>query len=221
MLDEIVGIIAYRNPDHLIWVAPLLLLTFGLIWYLKGRVWAMVYLALIPFLNWTFGQADKIMQPVPFIEDALFNPITILTGLVFVVRDFAQREMGHRVLIVMVLAIGWSFYYAFPPIALASAAAYAISETVDWSLFTFTRIRLSSRVLLSSALAAPLDTVVFLYGASFTDPAQFSFWNAIFMVIGKMIGAVVIFYGLRVREARGEFAAALHGPRHGPGAAAS
>ncbi|MEL7087503.1 MAG: hypothetical protein AAGL98_03535, partial [Planctomycetota bacterium] len=33
-------------------------------------------------------EADAIMQPVPFIEGALFNPITILTGLVFVVRDF-------------------------------------------------------------------------------------------------------------------------------------
>ncbi|MEL7481135.1 MAG: VUT family protein [Pseudomonadota bacterium] len=179
---------------------------------MKGRTWAIVYLALIPFLNWTFGQADAIMQPVPFIEGALFNPITILTGLVFVVRDFAQREMGHRILIVMLMAIGWSFYYAYPPIAVASAAAYAVSETVDWSLFTFTRLRLSSRVLLSSALAAPIDTVVFLYGASFVDPSQFTVWNVIFMIIGKMLGAVAIFYALRQREMRGEFSDAQYGP---------
>ncbi len=207
-MDLITNIIAYRNPDHLIWVLPLLIVTFGLIFVLKGRVWACIYLALIPFLNWTFGHADAIMQPVPFIEDAIFNPITILTGLVFVVRDFAQREMGHRILIVMALAIGWSFYYAYPPIAMASAAAYAISETVDWSLFTFTKFRLSTRVLASSALASPIDTVVFLYGASFTDPTQFSIWNIIFMIIGKMIGAVIIFYMLRARENAGAHAQA-------------
>lgn len=203
-MDLLVNIIAYRDPAHLIWVLPLLLLTFGIIYVLKGRTWAFVYLALIPFLNWTFGHADAIMQPVPFIKDAMFNPITILTGLVFVVRDFAQREMGHKILLVMAMAIGWSFYYAYPPIALASAAAYAISETVDWTLFTFTKFRLSTRVWVSSALASPLDTVVFLYGASFTDPTQFSVWNVIFMIIGKMLGATVIFYMLRARENAGD-----------------
>ena len=203
-MDLLVNIIAYRDPAHLIWVLPLLLLTFGIIYVLKGRTWAFVYLALIPFLNWTFGHADAIMQPVPFIKDAVFNPITILTGLVFVVRDFAQREMGHKILLVMAMAIGWSFYYAYPPIALASAAAYAISETVDWTLFTFTKFRLSTRVWVSSALASPLDTVVFLYGASFTDPTQFSVWNVIFMIIGKMLGATVIFYMLRAREDAGD-----------------
>lgn len=212
MISQLVDAIAYRNPDHFLIVSALLLASLALVYLLKGRTWAIVYLALIPFLNWTFGQAHYVMQPVPFIDGAMFNPITILTGLVFVVRDFAQREMGHRVLIVMAMAIGWSFYYAYPPIAIASAAAYAISESVDWTLFTFTRLRLSSRVLLSSALASPIDTVVFLYGASFTDPTQFSVWNVIFMIIGKMMGAVVIFYGLRQREARGEFADAAYGP---------
>lgn len=204
MFSELVNAIAYRDPTQLPLVLLLLALTFGIIYALKGRTWAFVYLALIPFLNWTFGQAHHIMQPVPFIDGAMFNPITILTGLVFVVRDFAQREMGHRILLVMALAIGWSFYYAYPPIAIASAAAYAISETVDWSLFTFTRYRLSTRVLVSSALASPIDTVVFLYGASFTDPTQFTIWNVIFMIIGKMMGATVIFYMLRARENAGD-----------------
>ncbi|MEL7451913.1 MAG: VUT family protein, partial [Pseudomonadota bacterium] len=206
MISELTNAIAYRNPDHFLLVATLLLGSLILIYALKGRIWAIVYLIMIPFLNWTFGQAHHIMQPVPFIDGAMFNPITILTGLVFVVRDFAQREMGHRILLVMAMAIGWSFYYAYPPIAIASAAAYAISESVDWSLFTFTKLRLSSRVLLSSALASPIDTVVFLYGASFTDPTQFSIWNIVFMIVGKMVGAIIIFYGLRRREARGEFA---------------
>jgi len=52
-----------------------------------------------------------------------------------------------------------------PELALASGGAFAIAELVDWALFTFTKYRLSTRVLLSSAIAAPLDTTIFLYGA--------------------------------------------------------
>jgi len=201
-VEEIINAIAYRDPAHIWIVLAGLSLTFGVIWYLKGRLWAFVYLMLIPFVNWTFGFADQLMQPVPFVEGALFNPITIVTGLVLVVRDFAQREIGHRILLVMMMAIGWSFYYSFPPIAIASAIAFAVSESVDWSLFTFTKLRLSSRVLLSSALAAPVDTTVFLIGANISSPGQLSFWNIVFSIVGKMIGALVIFYLLRLGEKR-------------------
>ena len=118
--NEIVGAIAYRDPAHLPLVLAGLAATAALIWYLKGRAWAFVYVALIPFLNWTFGQPNI---PTVDLTEALgpifgtahrivFNPLTIATGMVFVVRDFVQREMGHRVLILMALAIAWSFYYS-------------------------------------------------------------------------------------------------------------
>ncbi|MEM6901201.1 MAG: hypothetical protein AAF583_15705 [Pseudomonadota bacterium] len=204
MFSELINAIAYRNPDHIFPVVLLLLITLFVIYYLKGRTWAVVYVALIPFVNWTFGFADQVMQPVPFVKDAMFNPITIVTGLILVVRDFAQREMGHRILLVMAMAIGWSFYYAFPPIAIASAVAFAVSESVDWSLFTFTRLRLSTRILLSSALAAPIDTTVFLIGANITSPGQLSFWNVFFSIVGKMVGALIIFWALRLRENAGD-----------------
>jgi len=204
MVQELINAIAYRNPDHLWIVLALLTTSLACVYYLGGRLWAVVYLALIPFVNWTFGFADRVMQPVPFVEDAMFNPITIVTGLILVVRDFAQREMGHKILLVMAMAIGWSFYYAFPPIAIASAVAFAVSESVDWSLFTFTRLRLSTRVLLSSALAAPVDTTVFLIGANIASPGQLSFWNVFFSIVGKMVGALVIFWALRLRENAGD-----------------
>jgi uncharacterized membrane protein len=142
----------------------------------------------------------------------IFNPLTIATGMVFVVRDFVQREMGHRVLVLMALAIGWSFYYSWPVIALASGIAFAISETADWLIFTFTKYRLSTRILLSSALAAPIDTTVFLYGADLAqvmagtaEPgSQFNMANWIFFIIGKMIGAIAVSSMIRYREKRGE-----------------
>lgn len=220
--NEIVGAIAFRDASHLPFILIGYIATGVLIWRLKGRMWAYVYVALIPFLNWTFGknvpQADLTALLGGLFGAAspiLFNPLTIATGIVFVVRDFVQREMGHRVLVLMALAIGWSFYYSLPGIALASAAAFAISETVDWLLFTYTRYRLSTRILLSSALATPIDTTVFLWGADISSRIQaeaagdtfvplFTTPNWIFFVIGKMIGAIIVSAMIRAREQRGD-----------------
>ena len=148
--------------------------TAALIWYLKGRAWAYRLCRADPVAELELRHGQKFRTSTSRRCSAgssarrttiIFNPLTIATGMVFVVRDFVQREMGHRVLILMALAIAWSFYYSWPVIALASGIAFAISETADWLIFTFTKYRLSTRILLSSALAAPIDTTVFLYGA--------------------------------------------------------
>ncbi|WP_370328705.1 hypothetical protein [Hyphomonas atlantica] len=184
---------------------------------LRGRGWALIYVALIPFLNWSFGIIPEfqIIEPTGSgltAQGVSLHPMTMVTGMVFVIRDFVQREMGHRVLIVMAMAIAWSFYYAWPVIALASGIAFAISEGVDWLLFTFTKYRLSTRILLSSALAAPVDTTVFLYGADLAkqmelgmDPGNsLHVWNWIVFVIGKMVGAVIVSAIIRRREDLGK-----------------
>ena len=218
--SELVGAVAYRDPAHLPLVLLGLAATGALIWYLKGRAWAYIYVALIPFLNWTFGRPDiptadltQLLGPVfGTAHRIVFNPLTIATGMVFVVRDFVQREMGHRVLILMALAIAWSFYYSWPVIALASATAFAISESVDWVLFTFTKYRLSTRILLSSVFAAPIDSTVFLYGADLAQSmaglaepgSQLNMANWIFFIIGKLVGAIVVSTMIRYREKRGE-----------------
>ncbi|HEY7799592.1 MAG TPA: hypothetical protein VIA80_12550, partial [Hyphomonadaceae bacterium] len=85
-------------------------------------------------------------------------------------------------------------------------------ESVDWLLFTFTKYRLSTRILLSSVFAAPIDTTVFLYGADLAQSmaglaepgSQLNMANWIFFILGKMIGAVVVSTMIRYREKRGE-----------------
>ena len=120
--------------------------------------------------------------------------MTVVTGLVLVVRDFTQREMRHKVLIAMAMGVAWSFYYAPANIALASATAFAIAELIDWALFTFTRFRLSTRVMLSSLIAAPVDTTVFLIGAG-----ALTFPNWLMSIIGKLFGAAVVSGVMRSR----------------------
>ena len=116
-----------------------------------------------------------------------------------VVRDFAQREVGHYVLIAMAIALILTAMAAGPELALASGGAFAIAELVDWALFTFTKYKLSTRVLLSSAIAAPLDTTIFLYGAEIIRDGMLTGPNITMSIIGKMVGAVVIWWFVRKR----------------------
>ncbi len=216
-MQTFVEILTNGNPGQIGWALPAILLSLLGIWMLRGRGWALIYVALIPFLNWSFGIIPEfqIIEPTGSgltAQGISLHPMTMVTGMVFVIRDFVQREMGHRVLIVMAMAIAWSFYYAWPVIALASGIAFAISEGVDWLLFTFTKYRLSTRILLSSALAAPVDTTVFLYGADLAkqmelgmDPGNsLHVWNWVVFVIGKMVGAVIVSAIIRRREDLGK-----------------
>ena len=112
----------------------------------------------------------------------------------------------------MALAIAWSFFYAWPVIALASGIAFAISELTDWLIFTFTKYRLSTRILLSSAIAAPVDTTIFLYGADLARQMRLGeepgnmlhLANWLVFIIGKMTGAVIISWWIRQREKQGK-----------------
>lgn len=216
-MQTFVAILTNGNPGQIGWALPAILLSLLAIWLLRGRGWALIYVALIPFLNWSFGIIPEFQIIAPTgsgltAQGVSLHPMTMVTGMVFVVRDFVQREMGHRVLIVMAMAIAWSFYYAWPVIALASGIAFAISEGVDWLLFTFTKYRLSTRILLSSSLAAPVDTTVFLFGADLAkqmelgmDPGNsLHVWNWIVFVIGKMVGAVIVSAIIRRREDAGK-----------------
>lgn len=158
----------------------------------------LVYVLLIPFINWSFTWAP-MWEVLP---GWAFNPVTIVTGLVLVVRDFAQREVGHYVLIAMAIALALTAVAAGPELALASGGAFAIAELVDWALFTFTKYKLSTRVLLSSAIAAPLDTTIFLYGAEMIRPDQLTGPNITMSIIGKMLGAIVIWWIVRKKWER-------------------
>lgn len=158
----------------------------------------LLYVALIPFINWSFTWAPMI--PLP--GGLAFNPVTIVTGLVLVVRDFAQREVGHRVLFAMLVALCLTVVLAGPELALASGLAFAISELVDWSLYTFTKYRLSTRIFLSSLIAAPVDSVMFLWLAESIRSGQFTTTNVIMSVVGKLLGAIVVAWIVAQRENR-------------------
>lgn len=138
---------------------------------------------------------------VPLIDTPLgtFSPMAIIVGIVFVARDFAQRNCGHWVWVGMILGTVFSYIFADPYVATASAAAFFISEAVDWGIYTVTKKPFGERVLISSAIATPVDTGVFLFGISHFSPGTF-----VLMVLSKMVASFVIWY----MGKRGSFASA-------------
>ena len=124
----------------------------------------------------------------------MFPPMTLVVGLVFILRDFAQREIGHKVLVAMGIGAMLSYIMADPFVAIASVVAFFISEMVDWAVYTYTKRPLGQRILLSSAIGTPIDSAVFLSMLGFFSPVGF-----LLMVIGKMVAAVIIWW--RIKDA--------------------
>ena len=227
--DSFVGILTNNRPGLLLPVLLGLAVSVAILWRLGGRLWAIIYVMMIPFLNWSFGVVPNIQFVGPWVEttDTMFSlifpadvpnpaglmlhPLTLVTGLVFVIRDFVQREMGQWVLLAMAMALCWSMYYAWIVIVIASGLAFFVSEFFDWLLFTFTKMKLSKRILYSSAVATPIDTTIFLYGADLAKQMQLdmdpgntlTLANWIVFVIGKMVGAFVVSDMIRRRENAG------------------
>jgi uncharacterized PurR-regulated membrane protein YhhQ (DUF165 family) len=117
---------------------------------------------------------------------------SVIVGLCFVLRDWCQHEFGHKSLAFMGVACGISFWLASPQVAIASAAAFGISELIDWGIYTATKKPMALRVLLSSAVSVPVDSFVFLAGIGILSWTLFAT-----QVISKMVAAVVVYAILR------------------------
>ncbi len=151
-----------------------------------------LYIALIVTVNYAFS----VIRLVELPDGTLWPPVALLVGFVFVVRDFAQREIGHKVLLAMLVGVAISYVMADPFVATASAAAFLISELADWAVYSFTKRPLSQRILFSSLLGAPIDSIVFLGIIGILTPV-----GAIAMTASKLAGAFIIWWMIRRREA--------------------
>lgn len=151
------------------------------------------YIALIAGVNWAFSVIPLVTLP----GGDLWSPAALIVGFVFVARDFAQRSAGHLVLLGMLAGCGLSWLMASPSLAIASAGAFAVGELADWVLYTFTKRPFSQRILVSSLLGAPLDSLVFLSFIGIASPASVTI-----MSVSKLFGAFVVFILVRRRERR-------------------
>ena len=156
----------------------------------------------LPF--WTLGYFGIIVlanmmllwfEPI-FLAGSAIPPAILASGFVFVLRDFAQREIGHFVLIAILAAAGATFWLAGPEIALASSSAFLIAELADWIIYSVTKRPMSDRVLISSLISVPVDTAVFYALLGILDPLALTLGIAI-----KLVGACVFWGLLSLKEA--------------------
>ncbi|NQW00950.1 MAG: VUT family protein [Rhodospirillales bacterium] len=149
-----------------------------------------LYIVLIVAVNYGFSVVPLVELP----GGDKWPPLTLVVGLIFVLRDFAQREIGHSVILAMLAAAAISYFMADPFVALASLAAFLVSEFCDWAVYSFTKKPFAQRVLLSSALGTPIDSIIFLSMIGIA-----SVQGVIVMTISKMLGALVVWYMIKNR----------------------
>ena len=169
--------------------------------FLSGRRWTALYVALMPIINWAFAGISTIPLPEA-IGGGEWHPFTVVTGLVLVVRDFAQREIKHWIFGAMIIGLALSTLTAWPVIVVASGVAFLISETADWAVYTFSNRPLSQRILISSCISAPIDQALFLYLASQVVPGMFAWGSVITGIISKLIGAYFVSRIVAAQERR-------------------
>ncbi len=153
------------------------------------------YVFMILAINMAFAYTPLIELP----GGELWPPMSLVVGFVFVIRDYAQRHVGHNILWGMLAGCALSWYLASPKLAMASAAAFALGELADWAIFTFTKKKFSERILFSSLLGAPLDSLVFLLLVGIATPVAF-----VTMTLSKLVGAFIVYYLVRRREKMAE-----------------
>ncbi|MAF48806.1 MAG: VUT family protein [Rhodospirillales bacterium] len=151
----------------------------------------LIYIALVVLVNWAFTVVPLVKLP----GGTMWPPVALLVGFVFVARDFAQREVGHYVLLAMAIGVAITYVMVDRNLAIASAAAFLVSEIADWAVYSFTRRPLSQRILYSSIVGTPIDSVVFLGMVGFLSLA-----GAAAMTLSKLLGAFIVWWLIRRRE---------------------
>lgn len=150
------------------------------------------YIIFIVLVNALFS----FVPPVTLFNNVI-SPIDILVGAVYVLRDLAQREIKHYVLIAMLIATGLSYLLSDKTIAIASATAFLAGELIDWGIYSFTRQPLSERILWSSLISCPIDSIIFLHMANSLNMLGF-----IVLVGAKFIGVFALWYYWQMRYPR-------------------
>ena len=119
--------------------------------------WPMLYLFSIIlgniFVNWL---------GIVKVWGLTFPAGVVFVGLTFSFRDMVQREWGdYGAWIWMITATIITLLFNVK-LALASGAAFLISEAVDWAAFKFLRYDIKKRIVISNLLSCPLDSAIFV-----------------------------------------------------------
>ncbi|WP_207461768.1 preQ0 transporter [Azospirillum sp. SYSU D00513] len=149
-------------------------------------IWLAAYIGSVLAINYAFSLAPHL--------DLIWS---CWAGLIYILRDMVQVRYGHWSLAAMLAGTVLSYLLSDPFVATASVAAFAVSELIDWAVFTVTRRPLRDRLWISAALSVPVDTAIFFGMLGIWEPAV---WAA--SLASKLAGVSAVWIMMRGR-ARG------------------
>ena len=161
-----------------------------------------LYILTIPAANWLIGNVGTVCIAngpclIPVAPGIMAPSGVLMIGAALVLRDLVQRQYGARWSLVCIGAgTALSFLIATPALALASGAAFLMSELADFAVYTpLAKRRFILAVALSCLAGAVVDSALFLW------LAFGSFDHMTGQVIGKIYAAIV-FVGWRTAITR-------------------
>lgn len=122
---------------------------------------AVTFVGLVVAANWLTARYGMLA--------GLVTAGTFAAGLTFLVRDWLQEAGGRWwVLAAIVAGAGLSVWLSSPALALASGAAFLVSESADFAVYTPLRKRSQAGAMaLSNTVGAVVDSLLFLSLAGF------------------------------------------------------
>ncbi|WP_211832797.1 VUT family protein [Streptomyces asiaticus] len=119
------------------------------------------YIATIPAANWAVTHFGAVPVGFGYVAPAG----VYLVGLALVLRDVA-REAAGRAAVVAAIVVGAvvSYWLADPALAVVSAAAFAVAETMDFAVYEPLRKRgLLTAMVASNVVGMLADSLLFLH----------------------------------------------------------
>lgn len=151
----------------------------------EGLVFVVGFALSIPAANWLIGHVGTMCTAngpcvIPVAPGIMAPSGVLMVGLALVLRDLVQRRLGLAWSTAAIFAGAvLSVAVAPPALALASGAAFLLSEFADLAVYTpLQRRRLVLAVLLSGTAGLIVDSIVFLYLA----------FGSLDFLLGQVIG---------------------------------
>jgi hypothetical protein len=159
-----------------------------------------------------FGNLLVVYLGIIHFMGLMFPAGALAIGITFSLRDFVQREFGHKVWYFMITSTIITALLSFilaelpiPPwkVALASAVAFIVSEFIDWLVYTITKKDITFRIVVSNLFSTPIDSILFVgiaFGMfNFFEPPVYG--QAIVKYLsGLLVLPIIIYMRLKINK---------------------
>lgn len=136
---------------------------------MRGIATFLGFAATVPLANWMIGSVGDCIPDGPCLIPVGFGLLApsgvLMIGAALVLRDAVHSLLGWKWAVAAILmGAALSFQFSPPALAVASVAAFVLSEMADLAVYApLRRNRLALAVFASGVAGAVIDSAVFLW----------------------------------------------------------